>query len=55
MREVAKARKEGFVETEIEEQVRAAFYTSSSNDYCHVESLDFTFKAVMRQLSKATS
>jgi glyoxylase-like metal-dependent hydrolase (beta-lactamase superfamily II) len=55
MREVSKARNEGFTETEIEEQVSAAFYTSSSNDYCHIESLDGTFKAVMRQLSKATS
>ena len=53
--EVRKARKEGFTETEIEEQVRAAFYTSTSNDYCHTESLVRSFNAVMRQLSKATS
>ena len=53
--EVTKARKDGFTETEIEEQVRAAFYTSTSNDYCHSESLDRSFTAVMRQLSKATS
>ena len=55
IQEVAKARKEGFTESEIEEQVRAAFYTSTSSDYCHTESLQGTFTAVMRQLSKATS
>ena len=55
IKEVEKARREGFTENEIEEQVRAAFYTSSSNDLCHAESLNTTFKAVMGQLSKFTS
>jgi hypothetical protein len=55
MNEVTKARKAGFLESEIEEQVRAAFYTSNLNDHCHTESLNSTFKAVMKQLSKATN
>jgi glyoxylase-like metal-dependent hydrolase (beta-lactamase superfamily II) len=55
IKEVTNARKQGFTETEIEEQVRAAFYTTGSNDPCHIESLDATFTAVMRQLSNITS
>ncbi len=55
IKEVAKARKEGFSESEIEDQVRSAFYQSSSNDVCHARSLENTFKAVMKQLSKLTS
>ncbi|MEN9846468.1 MAG: Metallo-beta-lactamase superfamily [Pseudomonadota bacterium] len=55
IREVTRAREEGLTESALEEQVRAAFYTANSNDYCHTESLESTFKAVMRQLLKATS
>ncbi|MEY4667986.1 MAG: hypothetical protein RL518_685 [Pseudomonadota bacterium] len=53
--EVAKARKAGFSESEIEEQVRAAFYTSSFHDHCHLESLNGSFRAVMAQLARATN
>lgn len=55
IKEVAKARKDGFTETDIGEQVRTAFYTSSSQDRCHAESLENTFTAVMKQLSKLTN
>jgi glyoxylase-like metal-dependent hydrolase (beta-lactamase superfamily II) len=55
LKEVRRARQEGFTEAEIEEQVRAAFYTAITHDYCHAESLHGTFTAVMRQLSTATS
>jgi glyoxylase-like metal-dependent hydrolase (beta-lactamase superfamily II) len=53
--EVAKARKDGFSEPEIEEQVRTAFYTSERNDPCLQHSLDETFKAVMSQTRSFTS
>jgi glyoxylase-like metal-dependent hydrolase (beta-lactamase superfamily II) len=53
--EVAKARKEGFSEQEIEEQVRASFYSATSSDPCLNESLLETNAAVMRQLQRATS
>jgi glyoxylase-like metal-dependent hydrolase (beta-lactamase superfamily II) len=53
--EVAKARKDGFSEQEIEEQVRSGFYTSEHNDPCLQHSLDETFKAVMSQTRSFTS
>jgi glyoxylase-like metal-dependent hydrolase (beta-lactamase superfamily II) len=55
IREVQKARTSGFSQSEIEEQVRSAFYTSTLNDPCHAESLEKTFQAVMKQLVRATS
>jgi glyoxylase-like metal-dependent hydrolase (beta-lactamase superfamily II) len=55
MKEVERARKAGFTESEIEEQVRAAFYTSTSHDHCHIESLNNTFTAVMKQITKFTN
>jgi glyoxylase-like metal-dependent hydrolase (beta-lactamase superfamily II) len=53
--EVAKARKEGIPDLEIEQQVRAGFYTSDRNDPCLQHSLDETFTAVMRQTRRFTS
>lgn len=53
--EFTKARNGGFTDEEIQEQVRSAFYSSHANDYCHSESLNGTFQAVMSQLSKFTN
>lgn len=53
--EVARARKEGFSEQEIEEQVRATFYATTSLDPCLVESLKLTNSAVIQQLRDVTS
>ena len=53
--EVLKARNNGFSEMEIVEQVRAGFYTAEHRDPCLTDSLEQTFKAVMRQLSSATN
>jgi glyoxylase-like metal-dependent hydrolase (beta-lactamase superfamily II) len=50
--EVSKARKDGFSEQEVEQQVRAGFYTSERNDPCLQHSLDETFKAVMAQIKR---
>ena len=48
--EVTKARKDGFSEQEIEEQVRAGFYASEYSDPCLQRSLEGSFKAVMSQV-----
>lgn len=53
--EVAKARKEGLSEQDIDEQVRASFYSTTSLDPCLLESLHATQVSVMQQLSRATS
>jgi glyoxylase-like metal-dependent hydrolase (beta-lactamase superfamily II) len=53
--EVAKARKEGFSENEIEEQVLSSFYSTTTPDPCLMASLRQTHSAVMQQLSRATS
>ena len=55
IREVEKARKTGLARSEIEQQVRSAFYTSTLNDPCLTSSLDQTFQAVMKQLNRVTN
>ncbi len=54
-REVVKARREGFAEQDIEEQVRASFYSTTSLDPCLLESLLMTHASIMRQVSRTTN
>lgn len=54
-KEVARARKERFSEQEIQDQVLASFYATTSLDPCLIDSLRNTHTLVMRQLSRATN